>query len=101
MSPFAATGTFTSRVFDAGGPGADWLRLTATASVPGGAAQTLETRSGGTPTPDGSWSGWEAVGADDAIASPNARYLEYRSTLSSTNNSVTPTLEQVNVVYRP
>jgi hypothetical protein len=101
MSPYAATGTYTSRVFDAGGPSADWLRLTATAGVPAGAAPTLETRSGGTPTPDGSWSGWQAVGTDDAIASPNARYLQYRAGLSTTNDSATPTLERVNVVYRP
>ena len=101
MSPYAATGTFVSRVFDGGQAGTDWLTLARTASVPGAASLTLATRSGDTATLDGSWSDWQAVGAADAIASPNARYLQYRAVMAGGDDAVTPTLERVTVGYRP
>jgi hypothetical protein len=101
MSPYSATGTFLSRVFDGGAAGTDWLALGSTAGVPGSTSLTLATRSGDTATPDGSWSDWQAVGAGDAIASPNARYLQYRAVMSSTDNTVTPTLERVTVSHQP
>ena len=101
MSPYAASGTFLSRVFDGGAAGTDWLTLARTASVPAGASLTLATRSGETATPGAGWSDWETVGAGNAIASPNARYLQYRAVLASTDDTVTPTLERVAVGYRP
>jgi hypothetical protein len=101
MSPYAGAGTFASRVFDAGAPGADWLTVTRTASAPGPSTLTLATRSGNTATPDGSWSGWQTVGPGDAIASPNARYLQYRAEMASSDDTLTPTLERVAVAYQP
>jgi hypothetical protein len=101
MSPYAATGTFLSRVFDGGGAGTDWLTLARTASAPGTSSLGVETRSGNTSTPDGSWSAWQAVGAGDAIASPNARYLQYRAVMASSDDTVTPTLARVAIAYQP
>ena len=101
MSPYAASGTFLSRVFDSGGAGADWLTVTQTASTPGVAALTVATRSGDTATPDPSWSDWQAVGAGDAIASPNGRYLQYRAVMGSFDNTLTPALERVSLSYAP
>ena len=101
MSPYAASGTFLSRVFDSGGAGADWLTVTQTASTPGVAALTVATRSGDTATPDPSWSDWQAVGAGDAIASPNGRYLQYRAAMGSFDNTLTPALERVSLSYAP
>jgi hypothetical protein len=101
MSPYGAPGTFLSRVFDSGQAGADWLTLARNASVPGAGALTLATRSGNTAAPDGSWSDWEPVGAGNAIASPDARYLQYRAAMSTGDDTATPTLERVTIGYRP
>ena len=71
-------GVFESGPLDAGGF-ARWGRLEWSAS---GDAKDVElsTRSGNTATPDASWSAWSkaipAAGGD--IASPPARYLQYR-----------------------
>ncbi|MEA2377190.1 MAG: large repetitive protein, partial [Thermoleophilaceae bacterium] len=101
MSPYAATGTYLSRVFDGGQAGTDWLTLGRTASAPGAATLTFATRSGGTPTPDGSWSDWQAVGGGDAIASPNARYLQYRAVMASSDDTVTRSSVGVTVSHQP
>jgi hypothetical protein len=86
MSPSPASGTFESAVHDAGTAKAVWSTLTATGTDLAGV--TYETRTGNTPTPDGSWSAYAPLGASDAIASPPGRYLQYRATLSGTDPSL-------------
>ncbi|MGZ7011384.1 MAG: Ig-like domain-containing protein, partial [Ilumatobacteraceae bacterium] len=94
MSPYAAAGTFESRVFDAGTLN-DWTTLTTMTSVPEGTSVGSETRSGTTAdTSDTSWSAWAPVTAG-AIASPNARYLQYRVTLTASDPATTPAVERV------
>ena len=76
MSPYAPSGSFTSRLFDAGA--AHWLTLNWTGSQPAGTTVGFETRSGNTSTPDdGTWSGWSPV-SGATISSPDSRYLQYR-----------------------
>jgi hypothetical protein len=101
MSPYRGAGTFTSRVLDSGQAGADWSTLAATASLPGAAAVALETRSGDSAVPDGTWSDWQPVGPGDATASPNARHLQYRALLTGGSDTATPTLERVAAGYLP
>ena len=55
MSPYPASGTFDSRILDAGQQ-ADWDALSWTADTPAGTGIALSVRTGNTPTPDGSWS---------------------------------------------
>ena len=55
-----ASGTFISRVFDAGDSRAAWGTLTATGGATG---VVFATRSGNTATPDASWSDWATSGA--------------------------------------
>ena len=62
---------------------------------PSGTAIAFETRSGATPQPDATWSAWQPVGAGGAIASPAARYIQYRATLTEHRRVATPTLERV------
>ena len=100
MSPYTTEGTFTSRVFDAGDTRAFWRSLTADAIVLPGTNVVFETRTGNTPTPDASWSGWQAVGAGNAIASPfGRRYFQYRAILTTTNDMLTPVIRSVQVTY--
>ncbi len=101
MSPYASAGTFTSRVIDSTKSATDWLKLTPIAQTPDGANVAFETRSGNTANAeDGSWSSWEAVGADGTIASPDGRYVQYRANLSTNGPSVSSAVEEVTFTYR-
>src|SRR5262249_21669734 len=97
MSPYATTGVFLSRVFDAGG-NARWLELQATSEILLDTSIVFQTRTGDTATPDESWSPWTGLNGN-LIASPNGRYLQYRATLSSDNPSITPALQSVAINY--
>ncbi len=99
MGNYASTGTHTSRVLD-GGPGARvWQTLTAASTLPAGSQITFETRSGATAQPGTGWSAWQAVGSGGAVASPAARFIQYRATLTSSTGFSTPTLERVQITY--
>jgi hypothetical protein len=96
---YASTGTFTSRALDSGPGGANWTTLTSHATLPAGAQVNFQTRSGATNVPDGSWSAWQAVGAGGAIASPDARWVQYRATISGPGAAASPTLDRVQVGF--
>jgi hypothetical protein len=100
MSPYVSDGTFTSRVFDAGDHRTFWQTLAADAVTSGGTTVSFETRTGNTPTPDASWSAWQPVGAAGAVASPfGRRYFQYRATLTTPDDTVTPVISSVTVGY--
>ncbi|MFB3827368.1 MAG: hypothetical protein ACE15B_11395 [Bryobacteraceae bacterium] len=94
-----AAGTYESPVYDAGAV-ARWGALTWRGDVPSGAAIRFHTRSGNSARPDKSWSEWsEAVASSGArIASPNARYIQWRAELSG---AASPALDSVTVAYLP
>jgi hypothetical protein len=92
---FPSSGQFESRVQDAGDTRAVWGALTSTVV---GAGVTFETRSGKTATPDGSWSAYQPV-TGGAIQSPIGRYIQYRATLSTADDRVTPSLDRVEMTY--
>src|SRR5205085_2899205 len=94
MQSFATSGVFTSTVLDATRL-AIWGTVTWTASLPAGTTLVVETSSGNTASPDGTWSAWAAVTNGGAIASPPARYLRYRMTLTTSNPTLTPTLYDI------
>jgi hypothetical protein len=93
MGPLLSTGDFVSRVHDAGDSRVRWDSLNAAVV---GSDPVIETRSGRTPTPgDGTWSAFERLGANGAINSPSARYIQYRTSLSPAN----PSLDRVQISY--
>lgn len=97
LSPKRRTdGVFESGALDAGGF-ARWGRLSWSASD----AKNVElaTRTGNTATPDASWSAWSrGVPADGgAIASPPARYLQYRVTIDA---GAASEVSRIEAVYR-
>jgi hypothetical protein len=91
MTPYAASGTFVSRVFDAGDP-TTWTTLTADVLTPTDTTIDLETR---TSNDQSTWSPWAAVGGGGAIASPAGRYIQYQALLATTDLAQTPVLQQV------
>lgn len=100
MLLYPAAGTLESRVRDAGGSKVTWGALTSAATTPPGTSVTFATRTGNTPTPDNSWSEYQAV-SGGAIASPGARYIQYRASLNSStaDKTAAPSLDSVRIAY--
>lgn len=95
----ATRGTYESEVKDAQMV-SSWGTLSWRATTPAGTSVQIQTRSGNTATPDEAWSDWSAPYASatgSAIASPAARYLQWRAVLSGTNAS--PVLTSLTAAY--
>ena len=97
----ARRGSYESDVRDAGTV-ASWgvIRWRASAN-PGDV--TVFTRSGNTATPDETWSAWSKAytnPAGEPVASPNARYLQWRAVLTTTGTAG-PVLTSVTTAYLP
>jgi hypothetical protein len=95
----ADRGTYVSDVRDARAV-ATWGVMSWRASVPAGGRVDVSTRSGNTPTPDDAWSPWSPAYADadgSPIASPSARYLQWRVVL--TGKSGGPVVTSVGAAY--
>jgi hypothetical protein len=94
----AATGQYTSEVKDAT-TGASWGTLRWDGEQPSGSTARFSTRSGNTSTPDETWADWVPVREDEGvlrIASPAARYLQWRVELAGA-----AALDQVTLTYLP
>ena len=74
MTPYAATGTYVSQVFDAGVQVA-WQTMWAVGEIPASAQVAVDVRTGDTATPDASWTVFRQVTPGDSIAS-FARYAQ-------------------------
>jgi hypothetical protein len=97
----ANRGTYESSVRDAQTV-STWGTISWRAQTPGESRIEFASRSGNTAIPDGTWSDWSIPYADSAgtqIASPNARYLQWRAALIAGNDS--PTLTSVTAAYLP
>ncbi len=92
---------YISSVFDANEE-VDWGIIDWDDSLPPGSNIALFVRSGNTPNPDTSWSGWDSLGKGEEISdSLNSRYLQYRARLKYTNPSYLPYLYEVRIGYGP
>ncbi|MFP5365198.1 MAG: DUF4082 domain-containing protein [Thermoleophilia bacterium] len=96
---YSTSGQFTSRVLDSGPDAHLWQTLSTGGTLPSATAIAFQTRTGATKTPDASWSAWQALGADGAIVSPAARYIQYRATLTSASGLQTPTLDRTQISF--
>jgi hypothetical protein len=99
LTPYAASGTYTSAVINAGA-NVDWRAFTPTATMPTGTAISYQVRTGPSATAGGTgWSGWTAVAAAADIPG-TARYLQYQATLTTTSTrNAAPTLASVQLGY--
>ena len=98
MSPFAGSGTFESRVFDAGRT-AQWGALSWNASTPADTSVALSVRTGDTATPDESWSAFSPIAFSGGEIPGPSRYIQYRAQLSTSDQASTPTLGDVSITY--
>lgn len=93
-------GRFLSAVMDADQI-VSWGRFDARSEFGGPIPDSLqvETRTGNTDRPDGTWSAFQSLAEDGRIASPHARYLQYRLTWPDTAGEG-ETLRAARVFYR-
>ena len=97
MTPYAATGTYVSQVFDAGLQVA-WQTMWAVGEIPATAQIAVDVRTGDTATPDGTWTVFRQVTPGDSIAS-FARYAQYRVRLATSDPTSTPALKEIALAY--
>lgn len=93
-------GSFESQVFDVSNF-AQWGRVHSK-QVAGGGTLSFETRSGNLDRPTQMWSAWAPL-ANGRVASPAARFLQWRAVLKTGATVVGdgPVLSQVDVAYLP
>ena len=92
----ASEGSYESDPLDAGSF-AYWGRVRQKGS---GAPARVETRSGNLDRAQKNWSAWAGAGPAGRIASPAARFLQYRVTLNRGANAV-PSLREVELAWMP
>ena len=98
----ASKGNYESPVYDAG-TAARWGSLSWRGQAMGGATVRFQTRAGNSSRPDRSWSEWSAPVANpdgSPVASPNARYIQWRVELVG-GASTAPALDSVTLAYLP
>jgi hypothetical protein len=88
VGQYAASGMFTSRVFDAQAA-VIWDALTWDATAPSGSTLTVKVRSGNTPTPDASWTAFATIPTSGGSIGQTKRYVQYQLTLTSTGSRFT------------
>ena len=96
----ATQGSYLSHVRDAETV-ATWGAIKWQASAPAGSNVEIFTRSGNTRTPDDTWSNWSAAYKNpegSPIASPRARYLQWRAVMSAPKGD-SPILTSVTAAY--
>jgi len=99
LTPYAASGTYTSQVFDAGFS-ATWMNATWTAATPAGTSAAVSYRTGNTPTPDGTWTAFTTVSGPGAALSGMSRYLQFMIQEATTKPGQTSVVNDITVVYR-
>ena len=67
---------------------ASWGTLSWSSHLAGGTSVAMSVRTGGTPVPDGSWSGFRAIAASGAAIGGSSRYIQYRAALIDDRSSL-------------
>lgn len=98
----ADRGAYESPVHDAGAV-ARWGRLSWRLESPREGKVQFQTRSGNTARPDRTWSDWSEPLTDpdgSPVRSPNARYIQWRATLTGARGR-SPVIDSVTLAYLP
>jgi hypothetical protein len=96
VTPYMPTGTFTSRIADAGAS-TDWGVVKWNGETPAGTSLALTVRTGNTTNPDdGSWSAFTTIESGMTIGR-TSRYLQYKVVFNTTNTFLTPVLKDLSI----
>jgi hypothetical protein len=100
VAPYAASGIYTSSVYDAGSS-VLWQTLSFLADTPTGTSVAVRVRTAesvdkltGAPV----WSAWKAV-ASGGLIGESGQYAQYELTLQSSSTSATPTVKEVALAF--
>jgi hypothetical protein len=96
------SGSYEAPVHDSG-TASKWGSLSWRVDLPAGAKLSFRTRSGNSAKPDRTWSDWsEPLSVPDGsrIASPNARYIQWKAEMTGSGGA-TPMLNSVTLAYLP
>ena len=93
LAPYASSGTFTSRVLDAGTE-VVWSTAEWTAQLPPGTGLSFRARFGNTAIPDATWTPFSEINASGDSIGGISRYVQYQVVLTG-DGSTTPTLQDV------
>lgn len=112
LNEFSPNGIYESSVYDASVI-SKWGRISCINNVTEKSKITLLTRTGNSKVPNSTWSRWETPNEyqpvndlkspvneySGVIASPSARFIQYRVEFFTNDNSITPTLDSVCISY--
>ena len=96
---FETSGTYESEALDANGF-TYWGRVRLLSEGNNGKV-LVETRSGNLDRPQKNWSPWQQLGTESRVASPSARFLQYRVTLQSGLGDRSPEVQSITLAYLP
>lgn len=90
-------GDLESAIYDAGVL-VNWENISWGENKPTGTDVVVEVRTGGSSRIDNTWSVWTSM-ANGQIISSSSRFIQYRVKLSTTNDNVTPSLQELRIRY--
>jgi sugar lactone lactonase YvrE len=99
----AASGSYESQVKDTG-IFSKWGKLRWRQQAPPGTDVKFCTRSGNTQEPDSTWSPWSeslTQPSGQQVASPQARFFQWKVVLTTSKNDATPMVDNVELAYLP
>ncbi len=98
---YATSGIFTSSVIRLNIP-SKLTTLSYTKTTSASTTVTMDIRAGDTPTPDSSWTAWITnIASGGSINTLGTKqYVQYRTNLSTTDQSFTPSLNSVTIGYK-
>jgi hypothetical protein len=94
-TPYVASGTFTSRVFDAGTI-KNWEIASWTSSVPMGTTLSLSQRQS-TSASSIMTASWTAIPSNGATIGGTSQYIQYKAEFTTSNTSVSPILDDFTI----
>ena len=99
---YSNEGTYESAVHDTSYI-SSWGCISWKEKIPSQTNILLSTRSGNNKKPDSTWSDWTREHQQNGgkIQSPPARFIQYRTTLTTDNSKATPALDNVSIAYLP
>ena len=93
MTPYAGSGSFLSRVFDAKAV-VNWASISWTSGTPAGTSLAIYVRTGNTPTPDATWSSFALVSEPGGF-SAQSQYVQYLVDMATVDVTETPELDDI------
>lgn len=96
VASYAASGYLISKSFGSA-QATQWQSIIWAADLPPGTSISLQTRSSDDSADWSAWSSPYTIQNGEAIASPDSRYIQYKATLTTTNQSLSPKLYDVRI----